>query len=93
MVDSFELQKEEKEGIVLIHTLLRDYSVQWMLSLVLKVHIVSNLVSKTRKIKTFIKILTLEIVKKKLGLRSSWSDLPDGINLNFVNSVPSSLIS
>lgn len=38
--------------------------------------------------------LTLEMVKKKLGLLTFiWFDFPEGINLNLVSSVPSSLMS
>ena len=47
VIDSFELQKEEEKSVVLIHTLLTNDTVQWMLSGIIKSDILSDL--KERK--------------------------------------------
>ena len=44
VIDSLKLEQEKEESVVLIHALLTDYSVQWMLSFVIESDILTDLI-------------------------------------------------
>ena len=65
MVDSFELEQEEEQRVVLVHALLTNHPVQRMLCGVLQPHVLSHL---QRVVNGERDRLTFEMVKKKFGL-------------------------
>ena len=70
VVDPFELEQEEEECVVLVHALLADDPVKWVLRRVLKTHVFSDL-DRNSQLLVFglARKLTFEMVKKKLGFR------------------------